>query len=740
MTVSTEVNQAAYTGNGVTTVFPYAFRILNSSNLTVTRINLLEVETVLTLGTDYTVTGAGTYNGGAVTLPQPLPAGYSLVIERDLSAVQETDLRNQGTFFAEVHEDVFDYLTMLIQQALSWVGLALKRPNSRSSFYDAKQYRVANIADPINSQDAVNQRTFLKSLADLSTDGSGQFVLSLLGNSDGLKYIGRCQTIGSLRFVEPTIAGQKIEVISYASGYLPWVDGNFFYDAADTTSADDGWSVIVTTTGKRWKRKITDCVHVEWCGIPASKNIDAAYARAAAYAKAKKVGICLSAGQYIATQTIAVDIGFFSFTCPFGSAQIDFTGISNSAALRVFSSAGYPDGMNRNTTNRVIGIHGYGSRTSGQTGILTGHDTNDYNGQTIIENCSFHDFGKNILCGPNTWRVKIINCEFNSPLEHQFYAPPGLANSGENISFDGCWIADSKNSPIEVACTNFSVMFVNTSIVNTRVLMSGIASSFFFNLGNIENPGATEFYNYIELTGLHSSASIIDSTVTMNQPSLFVDAPYKGIANSTFIFTNIKFQSNAYPLETNNSIRAWVNDAPFVFAKGCHYDYTSGGVKIPVSKRLSAVSDSGFESGGITHWTINNAGSVSQTAVVDPAYAKNGSYGLQLTSIATLSVYASQKFPVTSGRVFSTSVWGKVITPSLSGNAGTVSLDFFNDEGVLIPSSSYNSNLSNSNTEWTVIGGFISNVVPAGASKAQINLRATNGAVVNYDDVIINLI
>ena len=159
MTVSTEVNQAAYTGNGVTTVFPYTFRILNSNNLTVTRIDLLEVETVLTLGTDYTVSGAGSYNGGSVVLTQALPSGYSLVIERDLAAVQETDLRNQGTFFAEVHEDVFDYLTMLVQQVTSWLGLALRRPTVKSKFYDSKQYRIANLADPANAQDAVNNRS-----------------------------------------------------------------------------------------------------------------------------------------------------------------------------------------------------------------------------------------------------------------------------------------------------------------------------------------------------------------------------------------------------------------------------------------------------------------------------------------------------------------------------------------------------------------------------------------------------
>lgn len=184
MTVSTEVNQAAYTGNGVTTVFPYTFRILNASNLTVTRIDLQEVETVLTLGTDYTVTGAGSYNGGAVVLPQPLQSNYSLVIVRDLDIVQETDLRNQGTFFAEVHEDAFDYLTMIIQQVASWFGLALRRPTIKSNFYNALQYRISNLADPVNDQDAVNtrsMRSYVEKMIAGVVGGFGWFIQAGFG-------------------------------------------------------------------------------------------------------------------------------------------------------------------------------------------------------------------------------------------------------------------------------------------------------------------------------------------------------------------------------------------------------------------------------------------------------------------------------------------------------------------------------------------------------------------------------
>ena len=40
---------------------------------------------------------------------------------------QETSIRNQGGFFPEIHEDAFDKLTMLVQQAYGWwSGLSLR--------------------------------------------------------------------------------------------------------------------------------------------------------------------------------------------------------------------------------------------------------------------------------------------------------------------------------------------------------------------------------------------------------------------------------------------------------------------------------------------------------------------------------------------------------------------------------------------------------------------------------------
>ncbi|EPW4624180.1 GDSL-type esterase/lipase family protein [Escherichia coli] len=157
MTVSTEVDHNEYTGNGVTTSFPYTFRVFNKSDLVVQVIDLDENITVLALDTDYTVTGAGGYNGGNVILSKALANGYQISISRELPVTQETDLRNQGKFFAEVHEDAFDKLTMLIQQCFSKLRLALMRPSFVANYYDALNYYIRNVREPSQPSDATNK-------------------------------------------------------------------------------------------------------------------------------------------------------------------------------------------------------------------------------------------------------------------------------------------------------------------------------------------------------------------------------------------------------------------------------------------------------------------------------------------------------------------------------------------------------------------------------------------------------
>lgn len=118
MTVSTTTNNANFIGNSAATMFPFTFRFFVDGDLVVTRVeNATGVEEVLDLGVDYSVQGAGNAQGGSVTLlGGPLMTGFTLNVARILSPVQLVSIINQGKFLPEVHEQVFDYLTMLAQQ------------------------------------------------------------------------------------------------------------------------------------------------------------------------------------------------------------------------------------------------------------------------------------------------------------------------------------------------------------------------------------------------------------------------------------------------------------------------------------------------------------------------------------------------------------------------------------------------------------------------------------------------
>lgn len=138
----------------------------------------------LTLGTDYTISGTGLVKGGAVTLSSPLLDGWKISLERVPPAVQETDLRNQGRFYAETHEDAFDYLTMLIQRCDSLLDGALRKPSWLSDYYDAMSNRISNLSDPKNQQDAVTLSFLINEISKVVSASSVN--MGYLSNTDSL--------------------------------------------------------------------------------------------------------------------------------------------------------------------------------------------------------------------------------------------------------------------------------------------------------------------------------------------------------------------------------------------------------------------------------------------------------------------------------------------------------------------------------------------------------------------------
>jgi len=128
MTVSSSINQVLYSGNGTTVLFPVNYYFLQDSHLQVILVAANGTETVQTLTTNYTVTGAGNEAGGSITMLVAPPTGTQLIIVRNVPATQETDYLANDPFPAESHERALDKLTMLVQQNKLESDRALKVP------------------------------------------------------------------------------------------------------------------------------------------------------------------------------------------------------------------------------------------------------------------------------------------------------------------------------------------------------------------------------------------------------------------------------------------------------------------------------------------------------------------------------------------------------------------------------------------------------------------------------------
>lgn len=127
MTITTTTARNDYAGSGITGPYAYTFRIFAASDLVVVkRETATGVETTLAYVTDYTVTGVGVGTGGTISLVATLSASYTLAITRVVPLVQDTDLRNQGTFFPNTYEDALDYLTAIDQQQQDAIARSLK--------------------------------------------------------------------------------------------------------------------------------------------------------------------------------------------------------------------------------------------------------------------------------------------------------------------------------------------------------------------------------------------------------------------------------------------------------------------------------------------------------------------------------------------------------------------------------------------------------------------------------------
>lgn len=323
MTVSTTDSEVVHVSGGP--AFPIPYRFLQNADIEAVLVKQDGTSETLT-GAQYTLTGAGSQSGGTLTssyaagvLATP---GASLTISRDMDAVQPTDLRNQGKYLAETHENVFDRLTMLIQQGLASVRRALKKPIGKD-YYDAQGAVISNLGNPTKPQDAATYSwvsqfvgSIISAIQGPINNAANIFFLGPTGNSNvvqdlsdtsdpykGSALVGRqplqINTVAELRQTAGRFDGDVAVVKNYLVG-----DGKGSHIKADwivvtlpaVPPADDGGMIIrvAGVSNAYWKRRLNEFgeVDAEVYGLPLGAGQDC-YNKAKAvvdYSKANKVG------------------------------------------------------------------------------------------------------------------------------------------------------------------------------------------------------------------------------------------------------------------------------------------------------------------------------------------------------------------------------------------------------------------------------------------------------------------
>jgi len=118
MTVSTENDRRAeVVGDAAILVFAYDFKISADTDIEVYHVDNAGAGVLLTLTTDYTVSGVGVAGGGNVTLTAAYAvagtpaANETILMVGETAKTQETDLLQLGAYKANVQEAALDKLT-----------------------------------------------------------------------------------------------------------------------------------------------------------------------------------------------------------------------------------------------------------------------------------------------------------------------------------------------------------------------------------------------------------------------------------------------------------------------------------------------------------------------------------------------------------------------------------------------------------------------------------------------------
>jgi len=243
MTVNTtNITSGPYIGNGLSDTYSYTFRVDDKTQLSVYETTDAGVQTLLTVDTDYTVTGVGVDGGGTVVRTAgALPTNYEWYIRSNYTPTQLTDFDSQGGFFPDVHESAFDKLTFLVQQLLDGKDRALSLSDS-----------IDLDGDMSLTADAVTRASQY-----LAFDASGNIVISAGTGADaGLRTdlastdLGKGASLISVRDAAANFTASDLETILVE--LIAYIDANTALISTNATDIATNASNLDSYTVPEW--------------------------------------------------------------------------------------------------------------------------------------------------------------------------------------------------------------------------------------------------------------------------------------------------------------------------------------------------------------------------------------------------------------------------------------------------------------------------------------------------------
>jgi hypothetical protein len=446
----------------------------------------------------------------------------------------------------------------------------------------------------------------------------------------------------------------------------------------------------------------------------------------------------------INTKLAAVDV---SNTQLVGDASVlDFTGLSAAGvdhyALQIYCSSSYETRW-RNLKPAIQGLHLIGAYTSGavkdHTGIFIGHNTYTETAMISLDHVVIQGFTVNVRFGDNSWRIAFNDCYIKWG---KIWAPSGLTNHGENISFQNCMLADTGGLGLDLAIDGF-FHFLHTSFDNYHIKVAGDATANLVSC-HLENPGNTDTdYYWVNVDSGSGFVQLTDCVMVLNNPGanytnaffrVHNDNLYRGMHISNLWISS---QSSWYTPEVNSVNRVLVegNGRVMVDNLAFHFNY----YWFNVAYWLGRLNNHSFETGNLNGWTEDTGGGGTVT-VVDTD-KKVGTYSLRLQAGAGQNCRVYQEFPVSEvGKHVAVTLWVK----RSFGTGGNITrtFAFYDQTGNEISGYDVGWGQDTSNEDWH-LQTFGAPRIPPGTAKIRLDFYLTGGSggtsTVYLDDVLVNV-